>query len=69
MEFQPWAERMGADAAIIAELRRLLHDAPPAVAAYFQAETVGDALFFCLTEAIVIGHKAVDKAEAEAQTE
>jgi ubiquinone/menaquinone biosynthesis C-methylase UbiE len=55
MEFMPWAERMGASAAVIAELRRLLLDAPPAAAAFFRTETVGDDLLFNLDEAILIG--------------
>jgi hypothetical protein len=58
MEFQPWAERMGATAEVIAELRRQLLDAPDAAAAYFAVEPVGDGLLFTLQEAIVIGRKA-----------
>lgn len=57
MEFQPWAERMGAAPDTVAELRRLLLEAPPAAAAYFAVESVGDDLLFTLSEAIVIGRK------------
>jgi ubiquinone/menaquinone biosynthesis C-methylase UbiE len=57
MAFTPWAERMGADAATIAELRRLLVEAPPAAAAYFAVEAAEDDLRFTLDEAIVLGRK------------
>ncbi len=57
MEFRPWAERMGAAPAVIAELRRQLLEAPPAAAAYFAVETTADDLLFTLLEAIVIGRR------------
>lgn len=57
MEFQSWAERMGASAKTIAELRGLLLDAPPEAAEYFRPAEVDGALVFYLSEAIVIGRK------------
>lgn len=57
MEFQPWAERMGASVETIAELRRLLTDAPPEAAAYLRPGEVDGGLVFFLSEAIVIGRK------------
>jgi ubiquinone/menaquinone biosynthesis C-methylase UbiE len=57
MAFTPWAERMGAPPATIAELRRLLHDAPAPAAAYFRIDATAQDLFFNLDEAIIIGRK------------
>lgn len=57
MDFQPWAERMGASAETIAELRRLLADAPPDALAYLRPAEVDGTLVFFLSEAIVIGRK------------
>ena len=57
MAFQPWAERMGASAAMIEALRRMLLDAPPAAAAYFQLVEDAGELAFHLTEAILINRK------------
>jgi ubiquinone/menaquinone biosynthesis C-methylase UbiE len=61
MEFAPWAERMGASPAVIAQLRALLLDAPQFAADFFQPYTIEDKLFFYLTEAILIGKNDVDK--------
>jgi ubiquinone/menaquinone biosynthesis C-methylase UbiE len=58
MEFEPWAERMGAAADVIAELRDMLENAPAAAADYLQPSTDDGKLFFYLTEAIVIGRRA-----------
>jgi ubiquinone/menaquinone biosynthesis C-methylase UbiE len=57
IEFTSWAERMGATPETIAELRRLLLEAPPAAAAFFGVEPVGDDLRFYLDEAIVVGRR------------
>lgn len=58
MTFTPWAKRMGANEETIAELRRLLQEAPPAAAAYFTlGEEDGD-LVFSLQEGLIIGRKA-----------
>jgi ubiquinone/menaquinone biosynthesis C-methylase UbiE len=58
MEFTPWAERMGATPVTIAELRRLLAEAPATAAAYFQSYSTDKDLFFQLDEAIILGRKA-----------
>jgi ubiquinone/menaquinone biosynthesis C-methylase UbiE len=57
MAFTPWAERMGSSPQLVAELRRLLVDAPPAAAAFFAVETSGDDLSFTLHEAILIARR------------
>lgn len=57
MEFQPWAERMGASPDVIAELRAQLLSAPADAAAYFRPELEDEEVFFSLTEAIVVGRK------------
>jgi ubiquinone/menaquinone biosynthesis C-methylase UbiE len=57
MEFTPWAERMGASPSTIAELRRLLLEAPASAAAFFQSYSTDKALFFNLDEAIILGRK------------
>jgi ubiquinone/menaquinone biosynthesis C-methylase UbiE len=57
IEFTSWAERMGATPETIAELRRLLLEAPPAAAAFFGVEPIGDDLRFNLDEAIVVGRR------------
>ena len=58
MEFTPWAERMGATPETIAELRRLLLEAPESAAAFFQTYSTAQDLFFNLDEAIILGRKA-----------
>lgn len=68
MVFQPWAERMGASPATIAQLRQDLLSADGAVAAYFAPQTQnpqnqnpeaqGEELSFQLEEGIFIGRKA-----------
>ncbi len=57
MAFTPWAERMGVSPETLAELRRLLRDAPPAAAVFFAVEAAGDDLSFTLDEAIFVGRK------------
>jgi SAM-dependent methyltransferase len=58
MEFTPWAERMGATPETIAELRRLLNEAPESAASFFQLYSTEKDLFFNLDEAIILGRKA-----------
>jgi ubiquinone/menaquinone biosynthesis C-methylase UbiE len=58
MEFTPWAERMGAMPETIAELRRLLVEAPDDAATFFQIYETDKELFFNLDEAILLGRKA-----------
>jgi ubiquinone/menaquinone biosynthesis C-methylase UbiE len=57
MEFQPWAERMGADATTIERLRSMLDDASPALAAFLKPRLVDGSLWFTLDEAILIARK------------
>ena len=57
MEFEPWADRMGASEATKTELRRMLLEAPEAVRAFLLPRVDGGRLRFTLTEAIIIGEK------------
>ena len=57
MEFQSWAERLGADAATIERLRSMLTDGSPALQAFLKPRTDGDKLWFTLDEAILIARK------------
>jgi ubiquinone/menaquinone biosynthesis C-methylase UbiE len=57
MEFQPWAERMGADATTIERLRAMLGQAAPALGAFLQPRLVEGSLWFTLDEAILIARK------------
>jgi ubiquinone/menaquinone biosynthesis C-methylase UbiE len=57
MEFQPWAERLGCDAATIARLRGMLLDADPALNAFLRPREEDGSLWFTLDEAIVIARK------------
>jgi hypothetical protein len=57
MEFQSWAERLGAETATIARLRSMLTDGTPALQAFLKPRLVEDKLWFTLDEAIVIARK------------
>jgi ubiquinone/menaquinone biosynthesis C-methylase UbiE len=57
MEFQPWAERLGADAATIARLQAMLAEGAPALRAFLKPRLEADALWFTLDEAILIARK------------
>jgi len=57
MEFQPWAERLGCDAATVVRLRSMLTDGSPALQAFLKPRTDGDKLWFTLDEAILIARK------------
>jgi ubiquinone/menaquinone biosynthesis C-methylase UbiE len=57
MEFQPWAERLGADAATIERLREMLTQAAPALAAFLKPRLEAGSLWFTLDEAILIARK------------
>ena len=57
MEFDPWADRMGADAELKTKLRKLLQDAPEPVKLFLTPRTDGDKMFFALHEAIITGRK------------
>lgn len=54
MEFDPWAERMGCDAATIAQLRAMLLDADPALRAFLKPRTEDQHIWFTLDEAIIM---------------
>ena len=58
MEFQPWAERLGADAQTIAGLRDMLTQGPPALKAFLKPHEEGGSLWFTLDEALVIARKS-----------
>jgi SAM-dependent methyltransferase len=62
MEFQPWAERLGADAITIARLRAMLSDGPPALQAFLRPRLVDGILWFTLDEAILIGRKPPERS-------
>ena len=57
MDFQPWAERMGAAPETIERLRLMLTEAPEKAAEYLQPQEVNAELIFYLTEAILVGQK------------
>jgi len=57
IEFAPWAERMGCDAATIERLRSMLTGASLALAAFLKPRQDGGKLWFVLDEAIVVGRK------------
>lgn len=57
MEFQPWAERLGADAATIERLRAMLTDGSSALKAFLRPRLEEGKLWFTLDEAIVIARK------------
>ena len=57
IEFQPWVERMGANAATQSELRERLFAATGEAKEFLTPRADGDKVFFSLTEAIVIGRK------------
>jgi len=58
MEFEPWADRMGASAETKENLRKLLLDAPEGVRTFLSPRVQGDKLFFALHEVIIISRKA-----------
>lgn len=57
MEFEPWADRMGASTETKAQLRQLLMDAPDAARKFWSPRIDGEKMFFALTEAIIVGRK------------
>jgi ubiquinone/menaquinone biosynthesis C-methylase UbiE len=57
MEFQPWAERLGADSATIERLRAMLSDGAPALQAFLRPRLLDGNLWFTLDEAILIARK------------
>ncbi|MBX9589637.1 MAG: methyltransferase domain-containing protein [Hyphomonadaceae bacterium] len=57
MEFQPWAERLGAEPATIARLKDMLVDGEPALQAFLRPRLEQEKLWFTLDEAILIARK------------
>ena len=57
MAFDPWAERMGCDAATIERLRGMLTGGAPALQTFLEPRLQDGQLWFTLDEAIVIAHK------------
>ena len=57
MEFQSWAERLGADTTTIERLRSMLTDGSAALQAFLKPRLDDDKLWFTLDEAIVIARK------------
>ena len=58
MHFESWATRMGIAAAAVAEVRRLLFDAPSLPRERLRPRFEGEAAYFDLTEALFIARKA-----------
>jgi ubiquinone/menaquinone biosynthesis C-methylase UbiE len=57
MEFQPWAERLGADVATINRLRETLDHASPTLQTFLRPRSVGGALWFTVQEVVIIATK------------
>jgi ubiquinone/menaquinone biosynthesis C-methylase UbiE len=57
MEFEPWADRMGANEETNASLRQLLLESPEGVRTFLTPRVEGHKLFFTLHEAIIISRK------------
>jgi ubiquinone/menaquinone biosynthesis C-methylase UbiE len=57
LEFDAWADRMGAGEELKAKLRHWLSDAPAPVRAWLVPRRDGDRLFFTLHEAIIVARK------------
>jgi ubiquinone/menaquinone biosynthesis C-methylase UbiE len=58
MEFQPWAERLGADAATVERLRTMLTEGTPTLKAFLKPRLEDGNLWFTLDEAIVVARKS-----------
>jgi hypothetical protein len=58
MQFVSWATRMGIDDAAVAEVRRLLFDAPPIPLERLNPRLEGEEAYFDLTEALFLARKA-----------
>jgi hypothetical protein len=57
MAFAPWAARMDADTATIAQLRAMLEEGTPAFEAFLKPRLHAEALWFTLDEAIIVARK------------
>jgi hypothetical protein len=58
MQFESWATRMGIGETAVAEVRRLLFDAPPIPRERLNPRLEGEEAYFDLTEALFIARKA-----------
>jgi hypothetical protein len=57
MHFESWATRMGVGDAVVAEVRRLLFEAPPLPRERLHPRFEGEEAYFDLTEALFIARK------------
>lgn len=57
IEFEPWANRMGASEEAKTKLRKWLNDAPAGGLEFLTPRVDDDKMFFTLTEAIIVGRK------------
>ena len=57
MHFESWATRMGVGATVVAEIRRLLFEAPPRPRERLHPRFEGEEAYFDLTEALFIARK------------
>jgi ubiquinone/menaquinone biosynthesis C-methylase UbiE len=57
VQFEPWADRMGASEETKAQLRQWLDTAPPGAREFLAPRREDDKLFFKLTEVILVGRK------------
>jgi ubiquinone/menaquinone biosynthesis C-methylase UbiE len=57
LEFEPWADRMGASPELKAKLRQRLDDAPDSVRAWLTPRQEGEQSLFALHEAILVARK------------
>lgn len=57
MDFEPWASRMGCDAATTDHLRSMLTEGSPALKAFLKPRIEAGKLWFTLDEAIIIARK------------
>ncbi len=57
IEFEPWADRQGANAELKAKLAKLLEDAPEGVRSFLNPHKEDDKLYFALHEVIILGRK------------
>lgn len=57
MEFDPWADRMGARNELKASLRQWMANAPEPVRAWLKPRHAGENLYFTLHEVVIVGRK------------
>jgi len=64
MEFGPWVQRMSCDAAATEQLRVLLADAAPALAAFLEPQQRDGVLWFTLDEILILARKTTHHDQA-----